>query len=130
MELTFGKYNFTYDSKFQALGLQGEATYWFAGNIQTRVCLPLPHARHACTQRFMAGAVAPALSVCGCWLDMHGDPACCLCRWFWGASRGAATMGCVARAVAARAVFATVVTQVSIGDILNIGDILKPLLQV
>ena len=37
IQLTFVKYNFTYVSQFQALGLQGEASYWFAGSIQTSV---------------------------------------------------------------------------------------------
>ncbi len=37
VQLTFVKYNFTYVSQFQALGLQGEASYWFAGSIQTSV---------------------------------------------------------------------------------------------
>ncbi len=32
VQLTFVKYNFTYLSQFQALGLQGEASYWFCGH--------------------------------------------------------------------------------------------------
>ena len=37
VQLTFVKYNFTYTTQFTALGLQGEASYWFAGTIQTSV---------------------------------------------------------------------------------------------
>jgi hypothetical protein len=42
VELTFVKYNFTYTTQFTALGLQGEASYWFAGTIQTMVAPPCP----------------------------------------------------------------------------------------
>jgi hypothetical protein len=42
VELTFVKYNFTYTTQFTALGLQGEASYWFAGTIQTSVRFSCP----------------------------------------------------------------------------------------
>lgn len=51
MQLTFLKYNFTYLSQFQALGLQGEASYWFAGNIQTTVSPFLLLSLRCCCQQ-------------------------------------------------------------------------------
>ena len=43
VQLSFVKYNFTYLSQFEALGLQGEASYWFSGTIQTSVSLSMAH---------------------------------------------------------------------------------------
>lgn len=37
VRLTFSNFNFTFVSQFETLGLQGEAAYYFAGNVQGSV---------------------------------------------------------------------------------------------
>ncbi|KAK9908503.1 hypothetical protein WJX75_008761 [Coccomyxa subellipsoidea] len=42
VRLTFSNFNFTFVSQFETLGLQGEAAYYFAGNVQGSTILGCP----------------------------------------------------------------------------------------
>ncbi|EIE21490.1 hypothetical protein COCSUDRAFT_66913 [Coccomyxa subellipsoidea C-169] len=66
VRLTFSNFNFTFVSQFETLGLQGEAAYYFAGNVQGSAIL-------GCSRGCGVHGSCTAQKTCSCACGYGGD---------------------------------------------------------
>lgn len=110
MRLTFSNFNFTFVSQFETLGLQGEAAYYFAGNVQASVRCP-----HRTTAKLAGPSLLLQPWLVGLWLGQERErgwfhltlSVLVLHRRSWGARAAVATTAAAAPAEARRPACAT-----------------------